>query len=267
MRPFRAHELLHNAIHSTTLALILPMLRQEHPLFSVLFFKRTTILIRATPSTVKRFTRVTEPQFAPDFAANIASNTNTRRCPACRRAHLTGACPLKVAGPEHCNLCGLAHFGFGRTCPHINSETQVRAMIECLRQSNEPKHLVEAAVKYLRGVKGHLVQKKKMQQLQAGGSAGTGQQPGLSTSQAALNAVAYVQKMAAGQPNQQLPQPPVVPSQGVGVGAQQNGGAVAGAGARTHDDAAVAAALSGYLAQTGERPAGGGGGGSGRGGA
>ncbi len=34
-------------------------------------------------------------------------------------------------------------------------------MLETLKRSPEPRHLVEAAVKYLRGVKGHLVQKKK----------------------------------------------------------------------------------------------------------
>jgi chromodomain-helicase-DNA-binding protein 4 len=34
-------------------------------------------------------------------------------------------------------------------------------MLEALRSSNEPKELVDAAVKYLRGVKGTLVQQKK----------------------------------------------------------------------------------------------------------
>ena len=34
-------------------------------------------------------------------------------------------------------------------------------MLEALKYSSEPRHLVEAATKYLRGVKGHLVQKKK----------------------------------------------------------------------------------------------------------
>lgn len=62
---------------------------------------------------------------------------------------------------ENCNLCGLAHYGIGRVCPHVGSETQVREMLETLKQSNEPRELVDAAMKYLRGVKGHLVQKKK----------------------------------------------------------------------------------------------------------
>lgn len=34
-------------------------------------------------------------------------------------------------------------------------------MLEALKRSQEPRDLVEAAVKYLKGVKGHLVQKKK----------------------------------------------------------------------------------------------------------
>ncbi|KAF1812225.1 hypothetical protein P152DRAFT_28751 [Eremomyces bilateralis CBS 781.70] len=84
-----------------------------------------------------------------------------RACPACSQVHAVGSCPLKVAGVEHCPLCGLAHYGQGRTCPHINSETQVREMIACLQMSNEDQELVDAAIKYLRGVKGHLVQRKK----------------------------------------------------------------------------------------------------------
>lgn len=82
-------------------------------------------------------------------------------CHACKQSHPRGACPLKVAGVEHCGLCGLAHFGYGRTCPHIRSETQVRDMLQALKSSPEKKELVDAAVKYLRGVKGTLVQQKK----------------------------------------------------------------------------------------------------------
>jgi hypothetical protein len=37
----------------------------------------------------------------------------------------------------------------------------VRLMLETLKDSPEPHHIVEAATKYLRGVKGHLVQGKK----------------------------------------------------------------------------------------------------------
>jgi len=69
---------------------------------------------------------------------------------------------LKLAGAENCPLCGLAHFGHARLCPHINSETQVRQMLDALRSSGEDRQLVDAAKKYLTGVKGHLVLKKKL---------------------------------------------------------------------------------------------------------
>jgi hypothetical protein len=46
-------------------------------------------------------------------------------CMACRTFHPQGECPLKLAGVEYCNLCGMAHFGAARVCPHIQSETQV----------------------------------------------------------------------------------------------------------------------------------------------
>ncbi|KAK4541522.1 hypothetical protein LTR36_007968 [Oleoguttula mirabilis] len=92
------------------------------------------------------------------LAPSAASGIN---CLACRTFHPIGSCPLKLAGVEHCNLCGMAHFGHARICPHIQSETQVRAMLETLRYSNEPEHLVTEARKYLRGLKGNLVQLKK----------------------------------------------------------------------------------------------------------
>lgn len=83
-------------------------------------------------------------------------------CQACGKQHHQGSCPLKVAGVEFCNLCGLAHYGIARTCPHIGSETQVVAMLEALKRSNEPAHLREAAMKYLKGVKGSLGQYKRI---------------------------------------------------------------------------------------------------------
>ncbi|KAF4550351.1 Chromatin remodeling factor mit1-like protein [Elsinoe fawcettii] len=85
-------------------------------------------------------------------------------CVACEDIHALGSCPLKKAGVERCNLCGLAHFGHARICPHINSETQVRAMLDALKQSPEQGPLVREARKYLTGVKGTLVQKKKLEE-------------------------------------------------------------------------------------------------------
>lgn len=68
---------------------------------------------------------------------------------------------MKIAGVEFCNICGMAHFGHGRVCPHFKSETQVRQMLDTLQQSVEPKYIVDAAKKYLKGLKGHLVQDKR----------------------------------------------------------------------------------------------------------
>lgn len=110
-------------------------------------------------SPVKPFKRAHLPIRSP-LEPTYGSYSN-RVCPACRKQHPQGACELKAAGVEHCGLCGLAHYGYSRTCPHIKSETQVRAMLEALKNSNEPKELVDLAVKYLRGVKGTLVQQKK----------------------------------------------------------------------------------------------------------
>ncbi|KAF2193813.1 hypothetical protein K469DRAFT_712645 [Zopfia rhizophila CBS 207.26] len=116
----------------------------------------------ANRSTVKLFVRAHVPVRSP--LEPTSGHYNNQMCCACHQQHPRGACPLKVAGPEHCGLCGLAHFahyGHSRTCPHINSETQVRDMLEALKNSPEKRELVDAAVKYLRGVKGNIVQKKK----------------------------------------------------------------------------------------------------------
>ncbi|KAF2130237.1 hypothetical protein P153DRAFT_430497 [Dothidotthia symphoricarpi CBS 119687] len=118
-----------------------------------------TSLPKPDEPSVKPFRRVHLPTRSP-LDANYGT-LNYRPCPACYKQHPQGACELKVAGVEHCGLCGLAHFGHGRQCPHIKSETQVREMLETLKNSPENKELVDAAVKYLRGVKGHLVQTKK----------------------------------------------------------------------------------------------------------
>lgn len=93
--------------------------------------------------------------------------TGTPFCGACDSFHRVGYCPLKIAGVEFCPLCGLAHYGKARACPHLQSETQVCAMMDALKQSVEPHEYVEAAMKYLRGVKGGLVRKKKLNEERA----------------------------------------------------------------------------------------------------
>ncbi|EEP75725.1 hypothetical protein UREG_00572 [Uncinocarpus reesii 1704] len=82
-------------------------------------------------------------------------------CVACDGIHPLGHCRLKQAGVEHCGLCGIAHFGHSRTCPHLNSESQVASMLSSLKQSTEQRALVEEATKYLRGIRGDLVRRKK----------------------------------------------------------------------------------------------------------
>jgi hypothetical protein len=47
-------------------------------------------------------------------------------------------------------------------------------MLDELRLSSEPKYLVEAAMKYLRGLKGHLVRDKKVARQRALGSVPSG---------------------------------------------------------------------------------------------
>ncbi|OJD11202.1 hypothetical protein AJ78_07978, partial [Emergomyces pasteurianus Ep9510] len=93
-----------------------------------------------------------------------------RRCVACDQNHPTGYCPLKLAGVEHCGLCGIAHYGRGRTCPHLNSETQVALMLGSLKESPEQRALVAEATKYLRGIRGDLVRRKKLNKIR--GNAG-----------------------------------------------------------------------------------------------
>ena len=78
-----------------------------------------------------------------------------------------GWCRLKVAGVEHCGLCGLAHVGHGRTCPHLNSEVQVATLLGTLKESTESRELIEQATKYLRMIRGDLVQRKRKQEAQA----------------------------------------------------------------------------------------------------
>ena len=97
------------------------------------------------------------PQPVPVASQNICLACNFQR-----GTHESGKCPLKRAGVEFCNLCGIAHYGMGRTCPHLQSETQVSYMLRDLKNSPEPKELVSEARRILNGIKGSLVQGKKL---------------------------------------------------------------------------------------------------------
>lgn len=152
--------------------------------------------------TTKPFKRAQLPVRSPLETAYGNKHTLVN-CPACRSQHPRGACPLKAAGVEHCNLCGLAHYGQARTCPHIRSETQVREMIAALKNSPEDKELVETALKYLRGVKGTLVQQKKKDREKAMAL----QVPGAVADNATPNSVSWRYPPQAKKQTAQPPQP------------------------------------------------------------
>ena len=124
---------------------------------------------------VRPFKRVKVPSGpAPHFNGDGPSDyttfgglTSTHLCSACNEVHPMGWCRLKVAGIEHCGLCGLAHVGHGRTCPHLNSEVQVATLLGTLKESTESRELIERATKYLRMIRGDLVQRKRKQEAQA----------------------------------------------------------------------------------------------------
>ncbi len=83
-----------------------------------------------------------------------------------------GWCRLKVAGVEHCGLCGIAHLGHGRTCPHLNDNRQVATLLQTLKESTESRELIEQATRYLRGIRGDLMQRKRAQELREQAMAG-----------------------------------------------------------------------------------------------
>ncbi|MCJ1271654.1 hypothetical protein MMC22_011559 [Lobaria immixta] len=110
------------------------------------------------------FKRAEVPTLAPNAISNPNHPAPNASCLVCSVAHPVGYCPLKQAGVEICRLCGIAHYGTAgstRICPHMQSVTQCRAMLETLKQSPEPRADVEHAKKYIVGVIGGLNRKKK----------------------------------------------------------------------------------------------------------
>lgn len=101
------------------------------------------------------FQRVQSPQ--PYKPVDGMTNVRQPACLACHNRHPIGSCPLKIAGPEHCPLCGLAHYGKNRTCPHLQSITQVKRMLAALELSPEPAELVDAAQRYCRNLLNNLL--------------------------------------------------------------------------------------------------------------
>ncbi|KAA8649844.1 putative chromatin remodeling complex subunit (Chd3) [Aspergillus tanneri] len=102
------------------------------------------------PKAVQPFKRIHSPDdaAASTFPANMDGHIENRSsCLACNQRHPAGSCRLKLAGVEHCGLCGLAHFGVARTCPHLKSDIQVARMLEALKHSAEDPELVLRAKK------------------------------------------------------------------------------------------------------------------------
>lgn len=105
---------------------------------------------------------------APVFNGDVGFNFGPvqempplHQCSACDELHAMGWCRLKVAGLEYCGLCGLAHLGFGRTCPQLNDEAHVTMILDTLKESTESKDLIEHASRYLRLIRGQLIQDRR----------------------------------------------------------------------------------------------------------
>ena len=141
--------------------------RSSNVSFSALTLKPTaeTKIYLTSPPTVRAFKRAHVPDVSTQTDGNFDGSSEEPipyNCLVCGQNHRVGYCPLKLAGVEYCGLCGLAHYGHQRTCPHLNSELQVATMLGTLKQSSESPLLVEEATKYLRGIRGDLVRRKKM---------------------------------------------------------------------------------------------------------
>ena len=116
----------------------------------------------------RKFQRVKVPSgHAPHFNGDgpadyipIGGLPPSHNCSACHENHPMGWCRLKVAGVEHCNLCGLSHLGHKGICPHLNSEAQLNILLSQLKESTESAELVDAATKHLKQVRAELVRKK-----------------------------------------------------------------------------------------------------------
>ncbi|KAL9131362.1 MAG: hypothetical protein Q9217_000689 [Psora testacea] len=131
-------------------------------------------LTQTSPSSGpdRNFKRAELPNFIPRGAALTNGRAGSAesddvqhfRCIACGESHDLGFCPLKIAGIEFCNLCGLPHYGFARTCPHLNSVTQLRAMVEAIKRSPESSEIKELARKRVVGIIGDLNFRKRRKQ-------------------------------------------------------------------------------------------------------
>lgn len=140
-------------------------------------------VLKQQPKATRRFRRSnvewpSDPSQLPEYASQRDKENPPPviKCLACGNHHRQGYCPLKLAGPEYCSLCGMAHYGVARTCPHIKSETQVKAMLAALKQSPEAQDLRSKAAHYLSGVKGTLAHAKRIKASRAEAARAAGAQ-------------------------------------------------------------------------------------------
>ncbi|KEF62875.1 uncharacterized protein A1O9_00848 [Exophiala aquamarina CBS 119918] len=133
----------------------------------------TDVLERRQPTIRARpFKRIRVPLGpAPIFNGDVAYNFGhvsqmppQYDCSACGEQHAMGWCRLKVAGVEHCGLCGLAHLGHGRTCPHLSDERRLTTLLQTLKESTESREFVEQASKYVRSIRSDLIQRRRAQE-------------------------------------------------------------------------------------------------------
>lgn len=120
------------------------------------------LLQQSTPSVGRHASSQALP--LRDIDHNIAQPS---LCLACDTSHSVGYCPLKLANVEHCPLCGIAHYGHQRTCPHLNSITQCRTMLDALKHSPAPTAEIEMAKKYIVGIIGDLQRRKRIKEEKA----------------------------------------------------------------------------------------------------
>ncbi|KAJ5868651.1 hypothetical protein N7534_003204 [Penicillium rubens] len=107
--------------------------------------------VAAGPTTPARSAALTPPPPAAPMGTDGAQD-GFPSCVACQQQHVPGRCPLRLAGVEFCGLCGLAHWGGRRACPHLQSRLQVARILEALEKSAEDPALVLEAKRYLQGI-------------------------------------------------------------------------------------------------------------------
>ena len=111
---------------------------------------RCNLLIHDS-TAARAFRRVQSPPPVPQLGTDGAADLYPS-CVACHQCHVPGRCPLRLAGIEVCGLCGIAHYGRLRVCPHLQSTVQVQRMLEALEKSTENPSVIFAAKKYLNGI-------------------------------------------------------------------------------------------------------------------